>query len=327
MAYIEGIELLQELLDEKLGQEALVEDFIFKDTINMFYSEPGAGKSVIGINMLASMSRGLPVFGMFNTQKELKCLYMQLEGSRDEQLGRLQSIREVVNFNAMNIGWWDNSLNVESRESIKMARDVISKTKPEVIFIDSLYCLTGVGLSKEQGFLPVKLLIEELRKVNNSTFIIFHHCQKPQYHEGEKIEKDDPFLGSQYMKAFFDMTFFIKRKEKNQVVMEMKKELRNAEAIDKIVLDFDRANWVVLANQDLTSKPYRVQIINFLKSKFSKGKDTDTNEIVKTFGLTKRQLRRIKEGGHFENMVTFKEQDNKNKPLVWTELKMSNGTP
>lgn len=306
--YLSGPELLHELENPKLGQEAIVEGLIFKDTVNIFYSEPGAGKSVIAVNMLASMSGGWPVFGMFPMKRFYRCSYFQLEGSTDEQLGRLKDMAEKIPIDCSNIAWHSTPLFVESLQSYRTIMTELDAYKPEVIFIDSFYCLTSRGLSEEKGFLPVRNMLKTIKDKTGATLIILHHSSKPQYHEGEKIEKDDPFLGSQYMKAFADMMIYCQRKAENKVLLKVTKAMRNNEGIKEIMLVFDKAHWTVTALEGETTKSSIVQVCDYLRIEFSKRSEVTTKEIRLATGLTKRHLNRLRQDGHFSHLCFFDEE-------------------
>lgn len=310
-----GDRLKRELDNPILGQEAIVEGLIFKDTINLFYSDPGAGKSVIAVNMLASMSGGWPVFGMFPMKRFARCSYLQLEGSKDEQLGRLKEMIDEIPIDHQNIAWHTCPLSVESNQSQQQIFKELHEYKPEVIFIDSFYCLTSRGLSKEEGFLPVRQLIKQIKDKTGATIIILHHSQKPQYHDGKVLEKDDPFLGSQYLRAFVDMMIHCKRQGENKVILKVTKASRNNEGIKQIALDFDKLNWTVKANEGETTQSAIFTISIFLKKEFSKTNELTSNEIAKATGFTKRHIRRLKSDHHFDNLCYFKELEGKQ--TIW----------
>ena len=313
--FLTGEKLRQELSNPILGQDAIVEGLIFHDTVNIFYSEPGAGKSVIGINMLASMSGGWPCFGMFQMKRFARCSYLQLEGSKDEQLGRLKDISAIIPIDYANIAWHTNPLFVENQYTVTQILKELNEFKPEVVFVDSFYCLTNKGLSKEEGFLPVRQMIKQLKEHTQAAFIIFHHCQKPQYQEGKKIEKDDPFLGSQYMKAFADTMVYCKRTEENKTLLEFTKPHRNNEGIKSLSLMFDKMNWTVTAIPDETSKNAIGVIADFLKKEFLTKDHTTAEDIVKATKLTLRHVRRLKNDCHFNNLCNFLEQSGKQ--TIW----------
>lgn len=319
--FLTGENLKIELSNPLLGQDAIVEGLIFKDTVNIFYSDPGVGKSVFAVNMMASMSGGWPVFGMFPMKRYARCSYLQLEGSKDEQLGRLKDISNIIPIDYEHIAWHTNPLFVENQYSVQQIIKELDQFKPEVVFVDSFYCLTNKGLSKEEGFLPVRQLIKQLRSHTNAAFIILHHAQKPQYEKGKKVEKDDPFLGSQYMKAFADMMIYCKRDSKTKTILEVTKPHRNNEGITKITLSFDKMTWTVKAIPEETSKSSTAVIADFLRSEFSKGKDVKVEDIVKATGFTMRHIRRLKNDAHFNHLCDFHEIEGK--ATVWKKLEVT----
>lgn len=308
--YLSGIDLEQYLSNPLLGQEAIVEGLIFKDTVNIFYSEPSAGKSVIAVNMLLAMSAGHPVFGYLPMPRAVKCSFLQLEGSMDEQFGRMKDMMEKIKCNVENIAWHTSPLFVENQHTQQTILEELEHFKPEVIFIDSFYCLTSKGLSKEDSFLPVRDMLKLIKKKTNSTLIILHHTSKVQYDgTGSKVEKDEPFLGSQYLKAFADYMAHVKRVGENKTLIKTTKRQRNNEGIKDIMLEFDKNNWTLSAIPEESTKSAVGQVCDFLKEKFSTEDETSVDEISKATGLTKRHIRRMKNDHHFDHLAFFEEHD------------------
>ena len=313
--YLTGYDLHLYLENPLVGQEAIVEGLIFKDTVNIFYSEPSCGKSVIAVNMLASMSSGQPVFGIFPMKRGVRCSYLQLEGSRDEQLGRFKEMMVEIKPNLENICWHDSPLFVENSQSQHEMMADLLKFKPEVIFIDSFYCLTSRGLSTEEGFLPVRQLLKMVKDKTGATLIILHHSAKPQYENGEKVQKDDPFLGSQYLKAFADFMMHLKRAGENKVIMRTTKASRNNEGIKEIALMFNKLNWTVLAIESETSKNAVGEISDYVKHSFKSLPEVTTDMIAKSLGYTKRHIRRLINDGHFNHLCDLEHFENKS--TIW----------
>lgn len=307
-SYLSGNELEDYLENPLLGQDSIAEGLIFKDTVNIFYSEPGAGKSVIALNMLASMSGGWPVFGMFPMRRFYKCMFMQLEGSKDEQLGRLKDVWRQIKIAPENIAWYSEPLLIEDLHSQQEAKKAIEEYKPEIVFIDSFYCLTTRGLSKEEGFLPVRNLLRQIKEKYGVTLIIMHHAQKPQYDGQQKVKKDDPFLGSQYMKAFADFMVHCKRESKNKTVLEVTKAHRNNEGVKSITLTFNPMNWTVQAIETENEKTANVLIAEYLRESFKTKTEITTKDIIAGTGLTNRHIRRLKNDRHFHHLCEFKEE-------------------
>jgi hypothetical protein len=319
--YLTGFELLNYLKNPLLGQEAIVEGIIFKNTVNIFYSDPGVGKTVIGINMLASMSAGFPVFGYFPMKRFAKCSYLQLEGSKEENLGRLKELHSEISFDCHNIAWHSNPVFVENEDSQETMFKELQEFQPEVIFIDSFYCMTSKGLSKDEGFLPARQLVQRIKSNTGAAIIIFHHSTKPQHDQlGAEVEKEDPFMGSQYLKAFADMMVRIKRAGDNKVLMKVTKASRNNEGVREIALRFNKINWTVLAIPEETTQSAIGEIIKYLKKEFAKGSEVTIDMIVKATSYTKRHIRRLRNDGHFNHIADFKESDGKS--TVWLPKKI-----
>jgi len=316
--YLTGIDLHAFLENPLLGQEAIVEGLIFKDTINIFYSDPSCGKSVFAVNMLASMSTGSPVFGHFPMTRAYRSSYLQLEGSREEQLGRLKEMMADIKVNLANIAWHDDPIFVENPHSQQEMFDQLLEFKPEVIFIDSFYCLTSKGLSKDEFFLPVRHLVQQIKKLTGATIIILHHSLKVQYDGAKKVEKDDPFLGSQYLKAFVDMMMYMKREGDNQIVLKTTKASRNNEGIKKLTLQFNKSNWCLKVVEEGTCASAITEIIAYLNHAFKKETEITVDMIVKNTNLTKRHIRRLKNDGHFDKICSFVEANGL--PTIWKKL-------
>lgn len=315
MPYLTGIKLKEELERPMLGCSPMIEEFQFEDTVTMYSSQPGIGKSVITTNEMAYSSCGMKVFGALNCHGAQKSVYLQMEGSRDEQLGRLKAMEEIIPINYNNISWHNTPVIAEKPETWdELLRELQEVAPFQKLYMDPIYKATMYGLKKEESVMALIKLIDKIRSEFRPAIVLNNHETKQSYTaKGDKIEKDDPFYGSQWLKAYVDVSFNIQPAEKNQVEIIQKKDRTN-NVIKKFVLNFDPASWVLSFDHVSSDVPSKQKVSWFLQKKFDNNSFTTTGEIAREVGITKRHILRMKHDGYFDDFVHF---DDKGKELVW----------
>lgn len=327
--YLTGKNLRSELDRPNLGQEPLIEELIYKDTITMFTARPGVGKSVVTANLTASASKGLPVFGFLNCTRPLKIAYVQLEGSRDEQISRLKMIEEVVGeLNVNNMSWHTPDFNVEDARTwidVWMELDDAIKQMEglDIIIFDPIYAMTTKGLTNEVTCLAIKKFLDTVKYRYRSSVIVNNHSPKDTYdNQGKKIKKKDPF-GVTWLSANLDGSYFIDRGDSKNTLTLEKIKSRAGAIIEFLCLQFDIASFSLstLANQ--SSTPSRVRVRNVLEKLFKEGVYPSTIELARAAEVSKRQLLRMKVDGIFDDFLDF---EHDHKKTIWRpkELKQKN---
>lgn len=315
MPYLTGQKLKEEVNRPLLGCSPMIEEYLFEDTVTMYSSQPGVGKSVVTTNEMAYTSCGAKVFGFLNSHGSYKSVYLQMEGSRDEQLSRLKSMEEVIPINYDNISWHNTPIIAEDTKTWDVLFQELAEVAPfHKLYMDPIYKATMYGLKKEESVLALIKLLDKIRAEFRPAIILNNHETKQSYnYKGDPIEKDDPFYGSQWLKAYVDVSFNIQPSEKNMVEIIQKKDRTN-NILKKFVLNFDASNFTLKFNQIGSDLPARHRVQMFLQKKFDNNSFATTGEIARELDITKRHILRMKQDAYFDHFVFF---DDKGKETVW----------
>lgn len=290
-----GAQLREELNKENLGQEPLIEELIYKDSITMFYAKSGVGKSVVTANLAASASKGSPVFGFLQCKRPLKIGYCQMEGSRDEQLSRLKMIEaEMGEVNCEMLSWHTPNIIVEDSKTFQPFYDEMDTFQPfDIIIFDPLYAMTVKGLTHEPTCLAIKKFLDSVKYRYHCSIIVNNHTPKDTYaNTGEKIKKKDSF-GITWLNANLDGSFYFEQQGDNQLYMELAKS-RGGSLLSHLMLKFDIATFTLstLANDSCT--PARIKVKSALLELWKSNPKPTATEICKKAGISLRHLMRIK---------------------------------
>jgi hypothetical protein len=198
---INGHQLVEFINTPKLRRKAIVEGLVYEKSCLMIASHPGIGKSILTIQMCLEISAGLPVFGAFKSTPT-KIYYIQKERPLDEVAERVEEMQKSIPWNRDNF-MVDSELQVFSLSNEKNHKwiiDRIARFEPGLIVIDPIGAGTP-GLSKDE---PANIFCNfstALQKKTGASIILNHHIVKDSYDGGLKVVKDDPFYGSQWLKA------------------------------------------------------------------------------------------------------------------------------
>ena len=237
-----GQKLLDSFAETHAKREIIADGFLYGHTINMIAAEPGAGKSTISTQVAVELTAGIPVFGLYEVPKPFKVLYIQTERSILELLERLEIISKVYPIIAENLFVTDEyqRLNLLIPKHVEMLIKCIHRDcgKPDVIFIDPIYAMVSGGLKDD---IPASAFTKGMSRLQKETGAVLwynHHTVKVQYSpSGHKIDREDPFYGSQWIKAHVTSSYHL-REISGGVKLTLKKDNYNIMPKD-ISLDFD----------------------------------------------------------------------------------------
>lgn len=286
----------QELLDRATSVPdhiPLIEGLLYEHDSLMVASDSGKGKSLITIQLAMHMTKATPVFGALRVPRPLRVWYMQMERHENESLERINKLMEGFDWEPANL-FLDTEVQVlnfinPEHYTVLEARGL--NIKPDVIIIDPLYGVAQ-GLSQDKIASEVSKCMTMLKKRLGCAIWINHHVTKDQYSSqtGVRIEKDDPFYGSAWLRAHVTGSYFMKQHETG--VEFLKKKDNHGVLLDKIITSFDPESY--LSTVDTSTFEYADKLTVYLNQTLSKLKRTFTfNEIQAFLGCDLRYLRRI----------------------------------
>jgi len=227
-----GDKLIEAITTAKKKRAPIAEGLLYEQTILMIAADPGVGKSTISTQVAVELSSGLPIFGVFQPPRAMKVLYVQTERSIIELIERLEVINKTIPISKDNLVITSEyqMLNLLNYEHLIVFIQCIKRDCPQVdvIFIDPIYCMVSGGLSKDEPASAFTKAMSLLQKETGATLWYNHHTVKPSYdNSGSKIEKTDPFYGSQWLKAHVTGSYYMKERKDEGVSLLKKKDNYN----------------------------------------------------------------------------------------------------
>jgi len=221
-----GDALRQMVLSEHETRVPLAEGFLYEETSLLISAEPGCGKSTISTQAAIELATGLPLFGFFHVPKPVKVLYIMCERSKTEVIERIKTINNYYPINYDNLVLTDEYQKLDYIKHYNILLDCIKRDCPDakVIFFDPIYATVMGGLSQDVVASMFTRVMTYIAKNIGCTNWYNHHTVKATYgRDGQKINKDDPFYGSQWLKAHATGCYHMKSNDKG-VNMIVKKD-------------------------------------------------------------------------------------------------------
>ena len=221
-----GETLLADVTNLSLDLPVLIPDFLYGQTSTMLASDPGIGKSILSMQVALSLASGTTLFGTFSIPTPQPVYYLQLEGSYLHSIERIRLMRQKIPLLAENLCWdMGEGLNVlREQEWGRVEQRIRQFKKPALIVIDPLYMLVAGGLSEDRPASAVVRFSNALMQTFGAANWLNHHTHRARYQNGEVVQEDDPFYGSQWLKAHLDASWLMTRKGKTQVHVACKKD-------------------------------------------------------------------------------------------------------
>jgi len=289
-----GDVLLSDLSAPPAHAIPLITDLLYKPKVTMLAAEPGVGKSILAVQLALSLSSATPAFEFLTIPQPRAVYYLQLEGDYPEFLDRIRQMREVVPLNAANL-CWDSTpvLNVlDDKHVSRIIQRIQSWRTPDLIIIDPIYRTVFGGLSKDEPASAFVRFSSQLKDTFHCAQLLLHHTHRPRRNmKGELIVEDDPFYGSQWLKAHVDVSYHMEsaNKERSAVRLSCKKS-RGANVLEDLYLAYHLESMTCSMQIDSQDGDILSRIITFLAFCKQANKDTDSYEVAERVGGVKRSI-------------------------------------
>jgi len=241
---IQGQKIVDLINNPEEKRKAYVEGLLHERSTVMFASDPGLGKSMLTVQACLEMSAGLPVYGSLLCPEPRKVYYIQKERSRLEVLERIESMQEHIEWNPDNliVDSEIQTFSLTAPKNFKLIVDRIKPFKPDIICIDPIGA-GSPGLASDEGANNFCAFLTYLQNEVGATHWLNHHTSRQTYSsDGQRIEKDDPFYGSQWLKAHVSGSFLITQSAKGTVWKNKKDSHSNL--LEKLELAFDDETFI-----------------------------------------------------------------------------------
>ena len=174
-------------LEEYLGDQTFYVDPIIPSndaSLTMVFGFSGHGKSMFTRNMLYSACCEDQTYGPFILQDRPRVLYLDLENGRrniTKFLNQAKATYGDAGSNFMMFAPFEGlDMNLKSEAGIKLLRQVINQTRPNIVCIDTIRsAFPGIIEKEGSEWASVNALIMKLRNYGISVILV-HHANKPQ---------------------------------------------------------------------------------------------------------------------------------------------------
>lgn len=301
---ITGDNLIERMKVAKLQRRTIVDGMLYENTILMVSAAPGVGKSTVSTQVAIELAAGLPVFGVYHVEKPTKVLYAQTERPILEFLERAEIISKVYPIIKENLVITDEykMLNLLKEEHVRVFIECIKRDCPgaEVIFIDPIYPMVSGGLSKDEPASAFCKAMSLVQKATGATLYYNHHTSRPQHDSyGAVINKEDPFYGSQWLKAHITGSYYMKGGT-DGVKMHCKKDNYNT-LTQEISLTYDPESMLCLV--PLEELPAVERVKGFLRARELDSRAFSFKDIQAGTQLCTRTLRNVLTRAPLDNMI------------------------
>lgn len=262
---------------------------LFEKSSIMLSADPGTGKSILALQATCQLASGLPLFGSLLVPNPIKVYYIQKERPQLEVLERLKILNESIKIN------WDNLivdsllqiLNLSDLKYCDLIASRIAKHEPKLIVIDPIGAGLG-GLSKDEIANNFCTMLTFIQSRIGNTYWLNHHTTKQQYTQtGEKIDKEKPFYGSQWLDAFVTGHYHITGNDNGTNWRKTKDNY--GLLLSRFSLEYEPdTNLSYLKLDNMLAKD---KIINYINSIKSHKKSFKFSELAQVTGCAIRTLR------------------------------------
>lgn len=210
-----GDALMEEMI-KKSDRKMIADNLLYEQTTIMFSADPGCGKSTISAQVAVELALGLPIFGYFHVEKPVKIFYIQAERHILELLERFKLLNETYPIEKAK----DNLIITDKYQHFNLINEdhcngFLSCLRRDfqdakVLFLDPIYSTVAGGLKEDKPSSAFTKMMSLIQIEFNCLLWYNHHTVKDSYFNGRKVEKDDPYYGSQWLKAHVTGSYHIK---------------------------------------------------------------------------------------------------------------------
>lgn len=289
---------------------ALIEGLVYERTVLLVSADGGAGKSTLVANVIAQASLGLPVFQTLHVPRPLLCYYIPFERGSEEIRERLKHMRQAIPFNTSNIRIFDNddflpNLYEKADQDFllgSIAQDCPDRP-PDIVFYDPIYQAVAGGLCNEDRVsIFIRFNVRLMKQFGCATWLN-HHTGKQSYaSDGTKIEKDDPYYGSSFLRNHCTGSYYVKVTDNGTVWMEKKDNLKAL--LKKLVLTYEDETYTSYFKEHLEglSASDRLKIV--LRQFKSQGASFTFKQVGGCItGVSNARLRQLFYTPHFSDVL------------------------
>ena len=314
-----GASLLHDLATTSPDLPALIPDFLYAETATMLVAEPGIGKSIISMQVALSLSSGTALFGTLPIPEPKRVYYLQLEGAYHQSLDRIRLMQRAIPLVADNLCWdLGEGLNVMRQQDWLRAESRIKQFgKVDLLIFDPIYMLVSGGLSEDKTATAFVQFSNAMMQTFRTAIWQNHHSHRARFSKnGEEIQEDDPFYGSQWLKAHLDASWFMQRMARNKVRLDCKKD-RHGVLTNRLDLIYHEDS-MTCENVLYIDSSYMTKLLDLIQSCKKSNITLTFNQIADKIGVSHAHLRRLQNEIGKMNLVIFHKSPGKS--TLWQPI-------
>jgi len=291
----------------------LIEGLIYENSIVLNSADPGVGKSTLTACWMAQASAGLPVFGQLFVPRPLVIYYIPFERGTQEIEERFRHIQNVIPIEYDNIFLNEHfmGLNVindaHADDIVRNIRNDIKSRHIDVMVLDPIYQAVAGGLSTDEKASQFTRFSTRLQVEFKCSNWMNHHTVKDSYssQSGAKIEKDDPFYGSQWLKAHCTAGYYMKRNPATGGVIMVNKKDSHSNLLHELPLCYEPETYTLFLKGIDNSVPVRDRLLMAYRSFKKAQKRVTFREIQGCLGgVSDSHLRNLLDTPPFDTAFT-----------------------
>ena len=275
-------------------KEPLIDHVLYERDVIFVSAQAGVGKSVLVMQMMASLTSGTPFLDSFEVSRPHNVLLLQTEGDRAETLRRIKCMEKAVKFDHsrwVHVNLDGICLNTTEGLNKFMALIDAPKLRYDIIIIDPLYTTIKGSMNDDEAVSDWVRNIRAVKQKFNCAFIVVHHESiKEMYVEGQRVSKGaKDLMGSSMWGAFGSYNFKLAGNVDKGFTFIRGKE-RSPNIIDNLSLRLVEPDplFFVMAEDELNLS--ETQVFKLLGEV---GKPLTAQEIIRLTKLSKATVYRV----------------------------------
>jgi len=327
-----GVSLRDDMNSPAQERNALIENFLFEDSILMFAADPGVGKSLIILQMAMHMSVASPVFGMMTVPNPITTLIIQGERTPREMIERMIYLeggtgmdekRIIITPDLQGLDLTKEADQITALNKMDRIRDVITYGSIDnmfkVVVLDPIYSMVAADLSKPEPATMVGRFSANIQRIFETSNILVHHTNRGTFDKdaGKRIGSD--FFGSQFLKAHVTGAFVITNGKNGALITKIKDSHSNL--IDKLELTYDPENYMSYLPLSVENVGGRDRLIGVCRQFAKRKMEFDFNDMIKGATLSDSSLRRLMRDKFFNINLQVVRKDGRKRYYNWIEPK------